>query len=82
MWKYSDDEGKTWSPKHYTIPVPRNYIETVNSFSEAHGGKGNETATQIMWQVSTMVHGIGSVVPPTGKVQGSGKANQRFLFNI
>ena len=49
--RYSDDQGKTWSPNHYTIPVPRNYIETVNSFSEAHGGKGNETATQIMWQV-------------------------------
>ena len=39
------------SAQHYRIPVPRNYIESVNSFSAGKGGKGNETKTQIMWQV-------------------------------
>ena len=48
VWKYSDDHGKTWSPRHYTIPVPFNYIETINSFSKAKNGTGD---VQIMWEV-------------------------------
>jgi len=54
LWKYSDDQGSTWSDDRYTIPVPFTYIESVNSFSEAHGGTGNETKTQIMWEVDTV----------------------------
>ena len=48
VWKFSDDGGATWSPRHYRIPVPSGYIESVNSFSKAKGGDGT---TQVMWQV-------------------------------
>ena len=48
VWKYSDDEGATWSADHYEIPVPYGYIEAVNSFSKAKNGTGD---VQIMWQV-------------------------------
>ena len=41
VWKYSDDRGATWSDRHYTIPVPYNYIETINSFSKVKNGTGN-----------------------------------------
>ena len=50
VWKYSDDGGTTWSARHYPIPVPRGYIDSVNSFSPAKGGNG----TQIMWQVDSI----------------------------
>ena len=46
LWKYSDDQGATWSSEHFVIPVPRNYIETVNSFSRSQGGDGT---TQVKW---------------------------------
>jgi hypothetical protein len=48
VWKFSDDRGETWSARHYTIPVPYNYIESVNSFSKAKNGTGD---VQIMWEV-------------------------------
>ena len=48
VWKYSEDQGLTWSDQHYTIPVPFNYIESVNSFSTSKNGTGD---VQIMWQV-------------------------------
>lgn len=48
VWKYSDDEGATWSEDHYEIPVPYGYIESVNSFSKSKNGTGD---VQIMWQV-------------------------------
>ena len=51
VWKYSDDQGLTWSDSHYTIPVPYNYIETINSFSKSKNGTGD---VQIMWQVDHM----------------------------
>ena len=48
VWKFSDDRGETWSARHYTIPVPYTYIESVNSFSKAKNGTGD---VQIMWEV-------------------------------
>ena len=48
VWKYSDDQGLTWSEKYFTIPVPYNYIETINSWSKKNNGTGD---VQIMWQV-------------------------------
>lgn len=48
VWKFSEDGGATWSAEHYRIPVPFNYIESVNSWSAAKGGDGK---TQVMWQV-------------------------------
>ena len=48
VWKYSDDQGLTWSEQHYIIPVPFNYIETINSFSKVKNGTGD---VQIMWEV-------------------------------
>jgi hypothetical protein len=48
VWKYSDDQGLTWSNKHYTIPVPYNFIESINTFSKKNNGTGD---VQIMWEV-------------------------------
>lgn len=33
VWKYSEDAGLTWSAKHFVIPVPHGYIETINSWN-------------------------------------------------
>merc|ERR1719321_183539 len=33
VWKYSDDQGRTWSPKHYVIPVPERFIDRHNSWN-------------------------------------------------
>ena len=51
VWKYSDDNGESWSEEKFTIPVPRTYIESVNDWSEMNGGKNNSNNTQIMWEV-------------------------------
>lgn len=48
VWKYSDDEGRTWSDDHFVIPVPYGYIESINTFSKTKGGPGD---VQIMWEV-------------------------------
>ena len=45
------DTGVTWSAQHYTIPVPRTYIETINSFSTSPESPESSNTTQIMWQV-------------------------------
>ena len=42
VWKYSDDQGRTWSAEHYKIPVPKSYIETVNTWNGS---------VQVMWEV-------------------------------
>lgn len=54
VWKFSDDKGATWNDEAYVIPVPFTYIESINSWSEAQNGTGNETDTQIMWEVDTI----------------------------
>ena len=52
VWKYSDDGGQTWSPRHYEIPVPERYIDRVNTWNGS---------VQIMWQVDHMKVVNGSV---------------------
>jgi len=41
-WSYSDDQGRSWSARNYAIPVPRTYIESINSWNGS---------VQIMWEV-------------------------------
>ena len=42
LWKYSEDQGKTWSKKHYVIPVPKTFIERHNRWNGT---------VQCMWEV-------------------------------
>ena len=33
VWRYSDDQGRSWGAEHYVIPVPKKWIDQHNSWN-------------------------------------------------
>ena len=53
VWKYSDDQGRSWSARHYPIPVPETYIDRINSWNGS---------VRIMWEVDHIKQHNGTVL--------------------
>ena len=71
VFKYSDDHGRSWSPRRYEIPIRRTSIDEANAF----GGD-----TLMFWNVGKPFEHDGALLVPLHKVTGMGTRRSEGFF--